>query len=64
MHIHVNERCRIDAPRSAYHDTLGVIRKALLDHKGRPASAQVEINGERVWFAASAVQPIGQEQAA
>lgn len=64
MDIKINERCRIDAPMSAYHDNTGIVRKALLDRKGRPASAQVEINGERVWFAASAISPAPKEQTA
>ena len=53
--IQVNRPCRIDANRSSYHGMNGIIRKALLDREGRPASAQIEIDGERIWFAASAI---------
>lgn len=61
--IQIDAPCRIDASRSGYHGMSGIIKKALLDHKGRPASAQIEINGERIWFAASAII-LTQEQTA
>ena len=51
----INRPCRIDANRSSYHGRNGVIKKALLDHEGRLTSAQIEIDGERIWFAASAI---------
>ena len=53
--IQIDMPCRIDANRSGYHGMNGIIRKALLDREGRPASAQIEIDGERIWFAASAI---------
>jgi ribosomal protein L21E len=63
MDLRLNTAVQIDAPKSAYHGMTGKISKRpLLDHKGRPASVQVDINGELIWFAISAISQ--EEQAA
>ena len=61
--IQIDMPCRIDANRSSYHGRNGVIKNALLDREGRPASAQIEIDGERIWFVASAIIPTEEQTA-
>lgn len=68
MDLRLKTQVQIDAPMSQYHGQTGTIAKRpLLDHKGRPTSVQIDINGALVWFAISAISainPVDQEQAA
>ncbi|MFP4063637.1 MAG: hypothetical protein ACLFQ1_11755 [Halochromatium sp.] len=62
MHIRIGQPVKINAPKSSFHEQRGAIAKGpFLDHKGRIASVQVEIDGERIWFAASAINPLPEE---
>ena len=59
--IKIGAQCRIEHSNSRFDGQTGIVRKATLDHKGHPAAVQVEVDGEPIWFGASAVHPVEEQ---
>lgn len=49
----------INAPRSGYHDQIGVIVDAILDRAGHPAVYQLQLrDGAHLWFGRAGLKPV------